>query len=94
MTSQDESHYNYSVKYAFVDQAISRIEGIYEYDTALDNHVYESAVQLEEEEAIYDTPYEDEDCGPIYCEPPTEEEELYGTFDGKSFNKLCHQDIR
>ncbi|XP_065899833.1 uncharacterized protein [Dysidea avara] len=93
-TAMDEQRYNYSVKYTFVDQAISRIEGIYEYDTGLDNQMYETAALMEEEQKIYDTPYEDEDCGPIYCEPPTEEEELYGAFDGKIFYKLCHQDIR
>lgn len=77
-----------------MDKAVSRIEGIYEYDTALGNQMYETAILMEEEKKIYDTPYEDEDCGPIYCEPPTKEEELYGTFDGKRFHKLCHQDIR
>ena len=46
---------NYSTKYAFVDQAVSRIAGIYEFDTTLHTSHYEVAVSMEEEQKIYDT---------------------------------------
>ena len=86
---------NYSTKYAFVDQAVSRIAGIYEFDTTLHTSHYEVAVSMEEEQKIYDTPCDDdEDYGPIYCEPPTEEEKLYAVFEGKKLQNLCHKDIR
>lgn len=86
---------SYSVKYAFVDQALSKVEGIYEYDTELNTSPYEVAVSVEEEQKIYETPCDDdEDVGPIYCEPPSEEEELYAIFEGKQFQKLYHKDIR
>ena len=86
---------NYSTKYAFVDQAVSRIGGIYEYDTTLHASHYEVAVSMEEEQKIYDTPCEDdENYGPIYCEPPNEEEKLYAVFEGKKLQKLYHKDIR
>ena len=69
--------------------------GIYEYDTTLFASHYEVAVSMEEEQKIYDTPYDDdEEYGPIYCEPPTEEEKLYAVFEGKMLQKLCHKDIR
>ena len=71
---------------------MSRMAGIYEYDTNLH---YETVVSMEEEQKIYDTPCDDdEDCGPIYCEPPTEEEELYAIFEDKALQKLYHKDIR
>ena len=76
---------------------MSRIAGIYEYDTTLhhDASHYEVAVSMEEEQKIYDTPCDDDEgYGPIYCEPPTEEEKLYAVFEGKKLQKLCHKDIR
>ena len=86
---------NCSTKYAFVDQVVSRMTGIYEYDSNLYNSHYEMVVSMEDEQKIYDTPCDDdEDCGPIYCEPPTEEEELYAIFEGKRLQKLYCKDIR
>ena len=85
----------YSTKYAIVDQAVSRMTGIYEYDANLHGSHYEVAVSMEEEQKIYDTPCDDdEDYGPIYCEPPTEEEKLYAVFEGRKLQKLYHKDIR
>ena len=56
---------------------------------------YDVPKSMEEEQKIYDTPCnDDEDYGPIYCEPPTEEEKLYATFEGRKLQKLCHKDIR
>ena len=38
---------------------------------------YDIPKSMEEEQKIYDIPCDDdEDYGPIYCEPPTEEEKL------------------
>ena len=55
----------------------------------------EVAVSMEEEQKIYETLSDnEEDYGPIYCEPPTEEEKLYAVFEGKKLHKLCHKDIR
>ena len=69
--------------------------GIYEYDTTLNASPYEAAVSMEEEQKIYDTPYDDdENCGPAYREPPAEEEKLYASFEGKKLQKLYHKDIR
>ena len=85
----------YSTKYAFVDQAVSRIAGIYEYDTGLHGSHYEVAASMEEEQKIYDTPCDDDDdYGPIYSEPPAEEEKLYEVFEGSKLQKLNHKDIR
>ena len=68
----------------------------YEHDTSLlDGSPFEVTVSMEEEQKIYDTPLDDDqDYGPIYCEPPTEEEKLYAVFEGKKLQKLCHEDIR
>ena len=74
---------------------MSRMTGIYEYDANLHGSHYEVSVSMEEEQKIYDTPCDDDqDYGPIYCEPPTEEEKLYAVFEGKRLQKLCHKDIR
>ena len=48
----------------------------------------------EEEQKIYNMPDEDQDYGPIYTNPPTEEEEIYEIFKGNNINKLHHKNIR
>ena len=48
----------------------------------------------EEEQKIYDMVEEDQDCGPIYTDPPTEEEEIYEIFRGKNINTVQHNSIR
>lgn len=51
--------------------------------------------QLEDEQKIYETPYEDDgDYGPIYTAPPMAVEKIYETFEGKRFHKLHHQNIK
>ena len=78
-----------------MDQAVSRIAGIYEYDTDLHGSHYEVAASMEEEQKIYDTSCDDDDdYGPIYSEPPAEEEKLYEVFEGRKLQKLHHKDIR
>ena len=53
------------------------------------------ARSMDEEEQIYNTPYEDEgNYGPIYYEPPSDEHKIYEEFEGKKFRKLYHEDIR
>ena len=74
-----------------MDQVVSRMTE----STSLHHSPYEGPVSIEEEQNIYDTPFDDdEDYGPIYCEPPTEEEKLYAVFEDKKLPKLCHKDIR
>ena len=74
---------------------MSRTTESYAHYTNLCTSPYEVAVSMEEEQKIYDTPCDDdEDCGPIYCEPPSKEEDLYAVFEGKRLHKLCHKDIR
>ena len=74
---------------------MTRVTESYKQDTSLHVSPYELAVSMEEEQKIYETPCDDDDdCGPIYCEPPTEEEDLYAVFEGKKLQKLCHKDIR
>ena len=49
---------------------------------------------IEKEEEIYNTPYEDdENYGPVYCEPPLDEQKIYAEFEGKRFCKLYHKEI-
>ena len=75
---------------------MSKMTENYEHDTSLlDGSPFEVTVSMEEEQKIYDTPSDDEqDYGPIYCEPPTKEEKIYAVFEGKNLQKLCHEDIR
>ena len=74
-----------------MDQVVSRMTE----STSLRASLYEVPVSIEEEQNIYDTPCDDDqDYGPIYCEPPTEEEKLYAVFEGKTLLKLCYKDIR
>ena len=74
-----------------MDQVVSRMRE----STSLRASPYEVPVSIEEEQNIYDTPCDDDqDYGPIYCEPPTEEEKLYAVFEGKTLLKLCYKDIR
>ena len=66
------------------------MEGVYEYATP-----YSDAVQMEDEQKIYETPCEDDgDYGPIYTEPPKAVEKIYETFEGKRFRKLYHRNIK
>jgi len=82
------------------------MEGIYEMANtqyALPESAYEMsdispyaiANSLEDEQQIYDTPFEDEDSyGPIYYEPPSNLQKIYEEFEGKKFRKLYHHEIR
>ena len=55
---------------------------------------YQMAELIEAEERIYFTLCEDEEnVGPIYCEPPCNEKKVYEEFEGKRFKKLYHKEI-
>ena len=85
----------YSTRYAIVDQAVSRMTRINEYDANLHDSHYEVAASMKEEQNIYDTPCDDEeDYGPIYYEPPNEEEKIYAVFAGRKLQKLYREDVR
>ena len=50
---------------------------------------------IEKEKEIYNTPYEDEgNYGPVYCEPPSDEQKIYAEFEGKRFRKVYHREIQ
>ena len=73
-----------------MEKAVSSMEGVHEYATP-----YSDAVQMEDEQKIYETPCEDDgDYGPIYTEPPKAVEKIYETFEGKRFHKLYHRNIK
>ena len=55
---------------------------------------YEIAVSMEAEQQIYETPCEDEeDYGPVYQKPPSDEQKIYEEFEGKRLHKLFHNEI-
>ena len=56
---------------------------------------YELTDLMEEEQKIYETPYEnEEDYGPIYSAPSSDEQKIYEGFEGKKFRKLYHSEIQ
>ena len=56
---------------------------------------YELAESMEAEQQIYETPYEDEEnYGPIYSAPSSDEQQIYEEFEGKRFRKLYHREIK
>lgn len=78
--------------YSFIDEVVSNMEADYEFNTSM-RHGY--GVTEEEEQKIYDMPYEeDQDHGPTFTNPPTEEQEIYEAFKGRNINILHHNDIR
>lgn len=82
---------NSSVRHAFIDEALTRVVGVYEFDT---NIPQGHRTTEEEEQKIYDIPDEEDlNCGPIYTDPPAKEQEIYEVFKGKNINTLYHKDI-
>jgi len=74
-----------------VPVASNAAEGFYEMPAP---SPYEIAESMEAEQQIYETPCEDEeDYGPLYCEPPSDEEKIYVEFEGKRFRKLYHREV-
>ena len=86
----DEPDYSKLHDYHTVQKEASSMQEVYQYAVPRSD-----AVQMNDEQKIYDTPCEDTgDYGPIYTEPPTVVEKIYETFEGKRFRKLYHQNIR
>ena len=55
---------------------------------------YEIAESIEDEQQIYETPCEnEEEIGPAYLEPSSDEHKIYEEFEGKRFCKLLHREI-
>ena len=56
---------------------------------------YEMAESMEAEQQIYETPYEDEEnYGPIYSTPSSDEQKIYEEFEGKRFRKLYQRELK
>ncbi|XP_065899825.1 uncharacterized protein [Dysidea avara] len=80
-------------KCSYVD--LERMKGIYEFDTSANISPTELAESFEEEQKIYETPYEDEaDYGPIYMEPPNKVEKIYESINGQKIHKLHRENVR
>ena len=55
----------------------------------------EMVKSMEAEQQIYETPYEDEEnYGPIYSAPSSDEQKLYEEFEGKRFRKLYQGELK
>ena len=55
---------------------------------------HEMAESIKTEEQIYHTLCEDEEnIGPTYSTPATDEQTIYEEYEGKRFHKLHHKDI-
>ena len=90
--------------YSILNAALSSMNGTTysepQYETSTDWYgvssppTQELTRSIEKEEEVYNTPYEDEgNCGPVYCEPPSDEKKIYAEFEGKRFRKLYHKEI-
>jgi len=67
--------------------------GIY-YEMEESPTPYEIAESIEDEQHIYETPCEnEEEIGPAYLEPSSDEQKIYEEFEGKKFRKLLHKEI-
>ena len=65
--------------------------GIYEIESI---STYEIVESMEKEQQIYETPCENEEnIGPVYLEPSSDEHKIYEEFQGKRFRKLYHREI-
>jgi len=65
--------------------------GIYEMEGPAP---YEIAESIEDEQQIYETPCEiEENIGPVYQEPSSDEHKIYEEFEGKRFRRLSHYEI-
>ena len=85
-----------------MNAALSSMDGTYELHYEASVNWYKAsgspsqalANSIEEEEEIYNTPYEEEgNYGPVYCEPPNDKQKIYAEFEGKKFRKLYHKEI-
>ena len=86
--------------YSILNTALSSMNGAHDepqYEASVDWYAVSSPPSqelVEREEEIYNTSYEDErNYGPVYCEPPLDEQTIYAEFEGKRFCKLYHKEI-
>ena len=75
--------------HSIVEKAVSNMEQEYDYSTQPNYFVL-----MEEEQKIYQTPCEEGNYGPVYIKPPSKVEKVYEIFEGKTFAKLHHQNIK
>ena len=55
----------------------------------------EMAESMKAEQQIYETPYEDEEnYGPVYSVPSSDEQKIYEEFEGKRFRKLYQGELK
>ena len=96
-------------QYSVVDKALSTMKAnkvlmAYEMPTSINSSTmendpssaspYKIVVSLKTEQNIYETPLEDEEnYGPIYQKPPSDEGKIYEEFEGKKLRKLFHNEI-
>ena len=93
----------HSSQYSIFDAALSNMNGTcpQHYESSMTWYEVSGPLSqdltklMEEEEEIYNTPYEDKrSYGPIYYEPaPSDERKIYAQFEGKRFRKLYHKEI-
>ena len=67
------------------------VNNLYDEITSLSSH--EMAESIKAEEQFYYTLCEEENTGPAYCVPSSDEQTIYEEYEGKRFHKLCHKDI-
>lgn len=74
----------------------ARTKGIYEFDDdSTDKSSTMYVESYEQEQKVYDTPCEEEeDCGPIYEEPPKKVETICKSIGGQKIPELQREDIR
>jgi len=84
-----------SLRNSIMYDTLANTEVTYELPMISNPLSQEMEKSMKAEQDIYDTPFDDEgNYGPLYCEPPLEEQKIYEEFEGKKFRKLCCKDIK
>ena len=73
-----------------IDAIPSFVNGLYEVTVITSLEMAES---IKAEEQVYHTLCEEENTGPAYCVPSSDEQTIYEEYEGKRFHKLYHKDI-
>ena len=91
LSTMDNAHV-YATPYEKpVNTKPSLVNGLYEVSTI---SPFEMAESIKVEEQIYHTLCEDEEnIGPAYSAPASNEQAIYEEYEGKRFHKLHHKDI-
>ena len=75
------------------------VNNLYDEITSLSSHEitslssHEMAESIKAEEQFYFTLCEEENTGPAYSVPSSDEQTIYEEYEGKRFHKLYHKDI-